>query len=121
MPGRVAGAHEGETDNRQIVAEAVALRGEYARLMGFKSFAEFSLQDTMAKTPAAVDELLRAVWEKAVVRAAKNAMRLLPRLRIQATTPRSCRGTGGTTRRRCAKRNTTSTKRSSSRISNSIT
>ncbi|MBN9248948.1 MAG: M3 family metallopeptidase, partial [Hyphomicrobium sp.] len=41
----------------------------YARLMGFSSFAEFSLQDTMAKTPGSVDELLRAVWEKAVVRA----------------------------------------------------
>ncbi len=66
------GAHEGETDNRQIIAEAVALRGEYARLMGFKSFAEFSLQDTMAKTPDAVDELLRAVWEKAVVRASEE-------------------------------------------------
>ncbi|WP_045834759.1 M3 family metallopeptidase [Hyphomicrobium sp. 99] len=63
------GAHEGETDNRQIVAEAVALRGEYARLMGFPTFAEFSLQDTMAKTPGTVDELLRAVWQKAVVRA----------------------------------------------------
>ncbi|MBS0253157.1 MAG: M3 family metallopeptidase [Proteobacteria bacterium] len=63
------GARDGDTDNRQIVAEAVALRGEYARLMGFKSYAEFSLQDTMAKTPVAVDELLRAVWAKAVVRA----------------------------------------------------
>jgi peptidyl-dipeptidase Dcp len=63
------GAHEGDTDNRQIVAEAVALRGEYAKLMGFPSFAEFSLQDTMAKTPSAVDELLRAVWDKAIVRA----------------------------------------------------
>ncbi|SFV37649.1 M3 family metallopeptidase [Hyphomicrobium facile] len=66
------GAHAGETDNRQIVAEAVALRGEYARLMGFASFAEFSLQDTMAKTPGRVDELLRAVWEKAVVRAGEE-------------------------------------------------
>ena len=66
------GAHDGETDNRQIVAEAVALRGEYARLMGFASFAEFSLQDTMAKTPGRVDELLRAVWEKAVVRAGEE-------------------------------------------------
>ena len=66
------GAHAGETDNRQIVAEAVALRGEYARLMGFPSFAEFSLQDTMAKTPGRVDELLRAVWEKAVVRAGEE-------------------------------------------------
>lgn len=66
------GAHAGETDNRQIVAEAVALRGEYARLMGFASFAEFSLQDTMAKTPGRVDELLRAVWDKAVVRAGEE-------------------------------------------------
>lgn len=63
------GARAGDTDNRQIVAEAVGLRREYARLMGFKSFAEFSLQDTMAKTPAAVDDLLRSVWEKAIDRA----------------------------------------------------
>lgn len=63
------GANGGPSDNRQIVAEAVALRAEYARLMGFKSFAEFSLQDTMAKSPQSVQELLHAVWPKAVARA----------------------------------------------------
>jgi peptidyl-dipeptidase Dcp len=66
------GARDGDTDNRQIVAEAVALRNEYARLMGFKSFAEFSLQDTMAKTPDAVSDLLRGVWSKAVKRAGEE-------------------------------------------------
>lgn len=66
------GATGGETDNRQIVAEAVALRNEYARLMGFKSFAEFSLQDTMAKTPGAVSDLLRGVWIKALERAGEE-------------------------------------------------
>ena len=71
------GAHDGDTDNRQIVAEAVALRGEYARLMGFKSFAEFSLQDTMAKTPDAVADLLRGVWSKAVKRAGEERDALL--------------------------------------------
>jgi peptidyl-dipeptidase Dcp len=71
------GAHDGDTDNRQIVAEAVALRGEYARLMGFKSFAEFSLQDTMAKTPDAVADLLRGVWNKAVKRAGEERDALL--------------------------------------------
>jgi peptidyl-dipeptidase Dcp len=71
------GACDGETDNRQIVAEAVALRGEYARLMGFKSFAEFSLQDTMAKTPEAVSGLLHAVWRKAVKRAGEERDALL--------------------------------------------
>jgi peptidyl-dipeptidase Dcp len=66
------GAHSGDTDNRQIVAEAVALRSEYARLMGFGSFAAFSLEDTMAKTPAAVSNLLQQVWRKAVERAGKE-------------------------------------------------
>lgn len=63
------GANGGGTDNRGIVAEVVALRAEHARLMGFKSFADFNLEDTMAKRPAAVDELLRSVWPKALVRA----------------------------------------------------
>jgi peptidyl-dipeptidase Dcp len=63
------GANGGGTDNRGIVAEVVALRTEYARLMGFKSFAEFNLEDTMAKRPGAVDDLMRAVWAKALDRA----------------------------------------------------
>lgn len=75
------GAHDGDTDNRQIVAEAVALRAEYARLMGFKSFAEFSLQDTMAKTPAAVADLLQGVWRKAVKRASEEHGALLAEAR----------------------------------------
>lgn len=63
------GANGGETDNRQIVAEVVALRDEYARLLGYKSFADFSLQDTMAKTTETVSDLLQSVWSKAVQRA----------------------------------------------------
>ena len=75
------GAHAGDTDNRQIVAEAVALRGEYAGLMGFKSFADFSLQDTMAKTPGAVADLLHAVWRKAVARAGEERDALIAEAR----------------------------------------
>ncbi len=63
------GANGGDTDNGGILAEAVQLRNEHARLLGYKSFAEFSLEDTMAKSPAAVNELLSAVWSKAVARA----------------------------------------------------
>ena len=66
------GAGGGETDNRQIVADVVALRGEYARIMGFKTFADFNLEDTMAKTPAAVHDLMHAVWGKAVSRAGEE-------------------------------------------------
>ncbi len=63
------GANGGDTDNRQVVTEVVALRDEYARLLGHKSFADFSLQDTMAKSPLAVSDLLQSVWSKAVERA----------------------------------------------------
>ena len=63
------GASGGETDNRGIFAEAVELRNEHARLMGFKSFADFSLEDTMARRPGAVDELLQDVWRRALKKA----------------------------------------------------
>jgi peptidyl-dipeptidase Dcp len=70
------GATGGDSDNRSILAEAVALRTEYAALMGFKSYAQFSLQDTMAKTPVAVNDLLQAVWPKAVARAKQECAAL---------------------------------------------
>ncbi len=52
------GEHPGPTDNRAIASEIVKLRAERARLLGFDSFAEFRLADTMAKTPEAARALL---------------------------------------------------------------
>ncbi len=66
------GENGGETDNRAIVAETMALRTELARLIGYATYAEYSLADTMAKTPAAVRDLLSAVWPKAVARAGEE-------------------------------------------------
>ncbi|MGE0054661.1 MAG: M3 family metallopeptidase [Hyphomicrobium sp.] len=66
------GANGGNTDNRAILSEAVQLRNEHAQLMGYKSFADFSLDDTMAKTPKAVRDLLEEVWPRAVARAGEE-------------------------------------------------
>ena len=63
------GANGGETDNLAIVKETLDLRAERARLLGYESFAAFKLDNTMAKTPEAVNDLLMAVWEKARSRA----------------------------------------------------
>lgn len=52
-------------DNRPIIAEMLSLRAEKAKLLGFASFADYKLDDTMAKTPANVEALLTRVWEKA--------------------------------------------------------
>ena len=66
----------GETDNRAIIAEIVALRAERARLLGFESFAHFKLDDTMAGSPDAAMELLRDVWAPARQRAGAERERL---------------------------------------------
>jgi len=56
------GAHEGEHDNSPLIREIFALRAEQAQLLGYENFADFRLDDTMAKTPAAVERLLLQVW-----------------------------------------------------------
>lgn len=65
------GANGGETDNRQIASETLALRHERAALLGYDSFADYKLETEMAKTPEAVRDLLMQVWEPA--RAQANA------------------------------------------------
>ncbi len=62
----------GQTDNKAIIAETVALRAERARLLGYPTYAHFKLDDSMAKTPEAVEELLMSVWRRARERAARE-------------------------------------------------
>jgi peptidyl-dipeptidase Dcp len=63
------GENNGANDNRAIAAEMIALRAEQAALLGHESFAHFRLADTMAKTPAAAQDLLERVWRLARDRA----------------------------------------------------
>ena len=70
------GENAGETDNRGIVRETLALRAEKADLLGYANFAALKLDNTMAKTPEAVNGLLMQVWEKAVARAREEETEL---------------------------------------------
>lgn len=67
------GENAGPTDNRGIAAEVLALRDERARLLGYDSFADYKLEPEMAKTPAAVRDLLMAVWAPAKAAAEADA------------------------------------------------
>ena len=60
-------------DNRAIAAETLALREERAKLLGYASFADFKLEPEMAKTPAAVRDLLMRVWVPARAKANQDA------------------------------------------------
>tara|TARA_R110002124_G_scaffold135697_1_gene298678 strand:+ start:12789 stop:14810 length:2022 start_codon:yes stop_codon:yes gene_type:complete len=63
------GAFGGETDNRAIAAEVLALRQERAELLGYGNFAQYKLETEMAGTPEAVRNLLLQVWEPAKAQA----------------------------------------------------
>ena len=63
------GAGGGATDNKAIIAEIITLRNERARLLGYETFAQYRLDDSMAKTPEAVRSLLDQVWAPALRRA----------------------------------------------------
>ena len=59
------GARGGASDNVAIIGQISALRTEQARLLGYENFADYRLDDTMAKTSAAAERLLLQVWEPA--------------------------------------------------------
>ncbi|MFN3846963.1 MAG: M3 family metallopeptidase [Paracoccaceae bacterium] len=67
------GANGNAHDNRAIAAEILALRAERATLLGYASFADFKLEPEMAKTPAAVRDLLMRVWQPAKAKANADA------------------------------------------------
>ncbi|MCD9148740.1 M3 family metallopeptidase [Pseudophaeobacter flagellatus] len=67
------GANGGDSDNRAIAAEILALRAERAALLGYDSFAAYKLETEMAKTPDAVRDLLMQVWQPAKARADSDA------------------------------------------------
>ncbi|MGV8954905.1 MAG: M3 family metallopeptidase [Cypionkella sp.] len=74
------GANGGASDNRGVATEILALREERAKLLGYGSFAEFKLEPEMAKTPAAVRELLMRVWAPAKAKALEDEAILTARL-----------------------------------------
>ncbi|MDG5492967.1 M3 family metallopeptidase [Psychroserpens sp. SPM9] len=57
-----------EYDNNQIIAEILKLRKERVSLMGYDNYAEWRLQDRMAKTPENAMALMEAVWPAAIAR-----------------------------------------------------
>ncbi|WP_375251401.1 M3 family metallopeptidase [Lentibacter algarum] len=77
------GANGGATDNRAICAEILALREERAGLLGYASFADYKLETEMAKTPAAVRQLLMDVWEPAKAQAEADAAVLTKMMRAE--------------------------------------
>jgi peptidyl-dipeptidase Dcp len=59
------GNHGDEWDNKKTLSRIAALRVERAQLMGYKTYADYVLEENMAKTPAGVYGLLNQLWTPA--------------------------------------------------------
>ncbi len=57
-----------EYDNNELIAEILRLRRERIELLGYSNYAEWRLQDRMAKTPENAMRLMEAVWPAAIAR-----------------------------------------------------
>jgi peptidyl-dipeptidase Dcp len=68
----VARGEEAASDNRPLIQEILALRSELAKLLGFETYADYQIDDAMAKTPASARGLLERVWRGAKLRADKE-------------------------------------------------
>ena len=62
------GDNAGEHDNKPVITEILALRGERAKLLGFKSHAHWIIDDNMAKTPDVAMALMLKVWKASTAR-----------------------------------------------------
>lgn len=70
------GDNDNEFDNKEIINNIVNLRIERSNLLGYETYADFVLEETMAKTPQAVYDLLNNIWEYALPQAKKEAAEL---------------------------------------------
>ena len=66
------GDNNDEYDNKALIAEILKLRRERVELLGHKNYAEWRLQDRMAKTPENAMKLMEAVWPAAIGRVAEE-------------------------------------------------
>ena len=66
----------GDTDTNAIVAQVAALRVEKAQLLGYKTWADFVLEENMAKDPKGVYGLLDQIWKPALEVAKKERAEL---------------------------------------------
>ncbi|HRP02896.1 MAG TPA: M3 family metallopeptidase [Candidatus Kapabacteria bacterium] len=67
------GNNNNEFDNKSTINQIVNLRLKKAILLGYKSHADYSLEETMAKTPQKAIDLLMKIWEPALEVAKKEA------------------------------------------------
>jgi peptidyl-dipeptidase Dcp len=66
------GDNNDEYDNKELIAKILKLRRERVELLGYRNYAEWRLQDRMAKNPENAMALMNKVWPAAISRVAEE-------------------------------------------------
>ncbi len=67
----------GENDNLETVRKIADLRIRIARILGYETYADYATEDRMAKTPAAVNELIAKLLDPSLPAAKKEVAQIL--------------------------------------------
>ena len=70
------GNNGNSNDNKAVVANMVKLRVEKAQLLGYNSYADYIIDDNMAKTPSKVYDFLTKLWNPALPMAKKEVVEM---------------------------------------------
>jgi peptidyl-dipeptidase Dcp len=68
--------NDNEFDNKKIVSRIASLRAERAQLLGYKTHADFILEENMAKNVDQVYSFLEQIWKPALAKAKEEAREL---------------------------------------------
>jgi peptidyl-dipeptidase Dcp len=63
-------------DNNGIIAKMVKLRAQKAKLLGYESFADYVIEENMAKTPGNVYDFLMRLWKSALPMSQKEVVEM---------------------------------------------
>src|SRR5690554_1848740 len=70
---QLRGNQNDDKDNKEFALKMANLRMQKAQLLGYKNHAEYVLEESMAKNPEAVNNLLTKLWEPAIKKAQEEA------------------------------------------------
>lgn len=67
------GNNDNANDNKNIIVKLANLRSEKAQLLGYKDYASYSLEESMAKTPENVYKLINQLWKPALAKSQQES------------------------------------------------
>jgi peptidyl-dipeptidase Dcp len=70
------GNNNNTNDNKELITKIVKLRNSRANLLGFNNFADFSIDDNMAKTTQNVYDFLNKIWEPSLAMAKNEVLEM---------------------------------------------